>query len=164
MNELVLVADDDKDIVKSVQLNLQLLGYEVAVAFDGQEAVDKVIELQPALIISDIVMPKLDGFQVCKMLREDPRTKDVAIILLTARSIASDKVMGLSVGADDYIVKPFDSAELSARVESVLLRSAQRRDLSPLTQEASVNATEMKTYAKRQDKSGNEIDRRTKEE
>ena len=109
-------------------------------------------------LFANISMPLEEGEVVHEC------TKDVAIILLTARSIASYKVMGLSVGAYDYIVKPFDSVELSARVESVLLRSAQRRDLSPLTQEASVNATEMKTYAKRQDKSGNEIDRRTKEE
>lgn len=133
MNELVLIADDDADVARSVELNLELAGYRVAIARDGQEAVDKVIELQPDLIILDIVMPRLDGFQVCQELRDDPRTANIAIILLTARSIASDKVRGLSVGADDYIVKPFDSSELAARVQSVLRRSSQMRDLSPLT-------------------------------
>ena len=133
MNELVLIADDDADVARSVELNLELAGYRVVIASDGQEAVDKVIELQPDLIILDIVMPKLDGFQVCQVLRDDPRSTNIAIILLTARSIASDKVRGLSVGADDYIVKPFDSSELAARVQSVLRRSSQMRDLSPLT-------------------------------
>lgn len=133
MNELVLIADDDPDVARSVRLNLELAGYRVLIATDGREAVDKVIELQPDLIILDTVMPKLDGFQVCQMLRDDPRSTNVAIIFLTARSIASDKVRGLSVGADDYIVKPFDSNELAARVQSVLRRSSQMRDLSPLT-------------------------------
>ena len=133
MDELIIIADDDKDVASAVELNLQLAGYRVVVTYDGQEALDKAIELQPDLVILDIVMPKLDGFQTCQALRDDPRTTNVAIILLTARSIASDKVLGLSVGADDYIVKPFESTELSARVQSVLRRSSQMRDLSPLT-------------------------------
>ena len=133
MAELVLIADDDSDVARAVELNLNLAGYDTAIASDGEEAVAKAIEIQPDLIILDIVMPKLDGFQVCKALRDDPRTTNVAIILLTARSIASDKVLGLSVGADDYIVKPFEPTVLSARVKSVLRRSSQMRDLSPLT-------------------------------
>ena len=133
MAELVLIADDDSDVARAVELNLNLAGYDTAIASDGEEAVAKAIEIQPDLIILDIVMPKLDGFQVCKALHDDPRTTNVAIILLTARSIASDKVLGLSVGADDYIVKPFEPTVLSARVKSVLRRSSQMRDLSPLT-------------------------------
>ncbi len=133
MSELILIADDDEDVASAVEVNLQLEGYEVHLAHDGIEAVEQARMLQPDLILLDVVMPGLDGFEVCRQLRADPRTMNSAVILLTAKSVASDKVHGLTAGADDYIVKPFEPAELVARVRSVLRRANQMRDLSPLT-------------------------------
>ena len=133
MSELILIADDDEDVASAVEVNLQLEGYEVHLAHDGIEAVEQARTLQPDLILLDVVMPGLDGFEVCRELRADPRTMNSAVILLTAKSVASDKVHGLAAGADDYIVKPFEPAELVARVRSVLRRANQMRDLSPLT-------------------------------
>lgn len=133
MSELILIADDDEDVASAVEVNLQLEGYEVHLAHDGIEALEQARKVQPDLILLDVVMPGLDGFEVCRQLRADPRTMNSAVILLTAKSVASDKVHGLTAGADDYIVKPFEPAELVARVRSVLRRANQMRDLSPLT-------------------------------
>jgi diguanylate cyclase (GGDEF)-like protein len=133
VSELILIADDDEDVASAVEVNLQLEGYEVHLAHDGIEALEQARKVQPDLILLDVVMPGLDGFEVCRQLRADPRTMNSAVILLTAKSVASDKVHGLTAGADDYIVKPFEPAELVARVRSVLRRANQMRDLSPLT-------------------------------
>jgi diguanylate cyclase (GGDEF)-like protein len=133
VSELILIADDDPDVASAVEVNLQLEGYEVHRGHDGIEALEQARKLQPDLILLDVVMPGLDGFEVCRQLRADPRTMNSAVILLTAKSVASDKVHGLTAGADDYIVKPFEPAELVARVRSVLRRANQMRDLSPLT-------------------------------
>lgn len=133
MGEIVLIVDDDLDVAGAVEVNLELEGYEVHVAHDGQEAIELARKLQPDLVLLDVLMPYLDGFEVCRALRSDPRTHNVAVILLTAKSLSRDKLMGFSAGADDFIVKPFEPAELVARVQSVLRRSTQMRDLSPLT-------------------------------
>lgn len=133
MAEVVLIVDDDLDVAAAVEVNLQLEGYEVHLAHSGPEALEQARLLQPDLVLLDIVMPGLDGFDVCDRLRSDPRTANTAVILLTAKSVASDKLRGFSVGADDYVVKPFEPAELVARVRSVLRRATQMRDLSPLT-------------------------------
>lgn len=133
MGEVVLIADDDDDVASAVEINLQLEGYEVRLARNGREAIEMAREIQPDLVVLDVVMPEYDGFEVCEALRADQRTRYSAVILLTAKGIAADKVRGFAVGADDYIVKPFEPAELVARVRSVLRRSRQMRDLSPLT-------------------------------
>jgi diguanylate cyclase (GGDEF)-like protein len=133
MAELILIADDDLDVASAVEVNLALEGYEVEVAHNGIEALDRARKVQPGLVLLDVVMPGLDGFQVCEALRADPRTLNAAVILLTAKSVATDKLRGFAAGADDYIVKPFEPAELVARVRSVLRRGNQMRDLSPLT-------------------------------
>jgi diguanylate cyclase (GGDEF)-like protein len=131
---LILVADDDDDIVSFVQVNLRLEGFEVATASDGEQALEAAIELVPDLIILDIMMPKLDGLEVCRRLRSESRTKNISIIMLTARSLTAEKVVGLTAGADDYIIKPFDPLELVARVKSALRRARDMRAVSPLTQ------------------------------
>jgi len=133
VGELILIADDDPDVAGAVEINLLLEGYEVHVAHDGQEALDVARTLQPDLVLLDVVMPALDGFEVCRALRADPRTMNAAVILLTAKSLSSDKLHGFAAGADDFIIKPFEPAELIARVRSVLRRASQMRDLSPLT-------------------------------
>jgi diguanylate cyclase (GGDEF)-like protein len=132
--ELVLVADDDEDIVRFVEVNLRLEGFEVAIAVDGKEALDHARDMIPDLVLLDIMMPEMDGFEVCQNLRSSTRTKHIPIIMLTAKSLSADKVVGLTSGADDYIIKPFDPIELVARVKSALRRVREMRSVNPLTQ------------------------------
>jgi diguanylate cyclase (GGDEF)-like protein len=132
--DVVLVADDDEDIVRFVEVNLLLEGFEVITAADGEQALQVATESLPDLILLDVMMPRLDGFQVCKRLRDDGRTKHISIIMLTAKSLSADKVVGLTAGADDYIIKPFDPIELVARVKSSLRRSRDLSAVNPLTQ------------------------------
>lgn len=133
MSETILVADDDADILRFVELNLRLEGYEVVTAGDGEEALLRAREAMPSLVILDVMMPKLDGYEVCQRLRRDGRTSGVCIIMLTAKSMSADKVLGLTAGADDYISKPFDPMELIARVKTTLRRTREARAASPLT-------------------------------
>ena len=132
--EIVLVADDDEDIVRFVEVNLRLEGFEVITAFDGDAALQMAYNSLPDLILLDVMMPRLDGFEVCQRLRDDARTKHISVIMLTAKSLSADKVVGLTSGADDYIIKPFDPIELVARVKSALRRSREMRAVNPLTQ------------------------------
>jgi diguanylate cyclase (GGDEF)-like protein len=132
--ELVLVADDDEDIVRFVEVNLRLEGFEVATAVDGEQALKEAYDRMPDLVLLDVMMPKLDGFEVCQRLRSDSRTRHISVIMLTAKSLSADKVVGLTAGADDYMIKPFDPIELVARVKSALRRSREMRDVNPLTQ------------------------------
>lgn len=132
--ELILVADDDEDIVRFVEVNLRLEGFEVATATDGEQALQAAYDLMPDLMLLDVMMPRLDGFEVCQRLRSDPRTKNMSVIMLTAKSLSADKVVGLTAGADDYMIKPFDPVELVARVKSALRRSREMRAINPLTQ------------------------------
>lgn len=131
---LVLVADDDEDIVRFVEVNLRLEGFDVTIAVDGEAALKSALELHPDLALLDVMMPKLDGYEVCQALRNDARTKHMSIIMLTAKALSVDKVVGLTSGADDYIIKPFDPIELVARVKTALRRSREMRDLNPLTE------------------------------
>jgi DNA-binding response OmpR family regulator len=119
---LVLVADDDPDILDLVRYRLERSGYEVAVARDGLEAVQLAGELSPSLAVLDVMMPSLNGFEVTRRLREDPATREIPVILLTARAQEADVQEGFDAGADDYIRKPFSPRELSARVQAVLGR------------------------------------------
>jgi DNA-binding response OmpR family regulator len=133
MTERILVADDDPDILQVVRVNLELEGYEVETAMDGQEALDKAVAAPPALILLDIMMPRMDGLTALHRMRAHAATGNTSIILLTARGLPEDRVRGLELGADDYITKPFDVSELAARVKAVLRRTQAARDLSPLT-------------------------------
>ncbi|MFP5298247.1 MAG: response regulator [Actinomycetota bacterium] len=132
--EMILVADDDEDIVRFVEVNLRLEGFDVHTVSDGEQALQAAYELMPELVLLDVMMPKLDGFEVCQRLRSDTRTKHLSVIMLTAKSLSADKVVGLTAGADDYMIKPFDPIELVARVKSALRRSKTMRGLNPLTQ------------------------------
>ena len=133
MSERILVVDDDPDILQFVRLNLELDGFVVELAGGGREALEKAAEAPPDLMLLDGMMPEIDGLTVLRRLRSDPTTANIPVIVLTARSLAEDRVKGLDLGADDYITKPFDLEELIARVRTVLRRSQQMRDLSPLT-------------------------------
>lgn len=133
MADLILVADDDTDIREFIELNLTLEGFDVVAARDGDEALRVARERAPALAILDVMMPKMDGVAVCRALRTDARTASVSVIMLTAKTLSSDRLVGLTAGADDYISKPFDPAELIARVRTTLRRARELRAISPLT-------------------------------
>src|ERR671914_2467859 len=133
MPESILVVDDDPDIARFVEVNLRSAGYDVSVAGDGQEALDRAADLRPDLVLLDVMMPRLDGFEVAQRLRKNPQTANTSIIMLTAKALSADKVTGLQSGADDYIIKPFDPVELLARVKGTLRRAREMRPLSPLT-------------------------------
>ena len=133
MAETILVVDDDPDIARFVEVNLRSAGYDVAVAADGEEALEKAGELRPDLVLLDVMMPRIDGFEVAQRLRKNPQTANTSIIMLTAKALSADKVTGLQSGADDYIIKPFDPIELLARVKGTLRRAKEMRNLSPLT-------------------------------
>ena len=133
MPESILVVDDDPDIARFVEVNLRSAGYDVSVAGDGEEALERAAEIRPDLILLDVMMPRLDGFEVAQRLRKNPQTANTSIIMLTAKALSSDKVTGLQSGADDYIIKPFDPIELLARVKGTLRRAKEMRNLSPLT-------------------------------
>lgn len=123
----VLVVDDDINIVKLIKLYLEKEDYTVCTASDGTEALDVWKRENPALVVLDIMMPRLDGNGVCREIR---KTSDVPIIMLTAKGETFDKVLSLELGADDYLVKPFEPKELVARIKAILRRSESKSDRS----------------------------------
>jgi DNA-binding response OmpR family regulator len=120
LKETILIIDDDADLAKIVQINLEREGYKTVAASSGVEGLQKAYSSQPDLVILDIMMPGMDGWTTCRRLRE---ISDVPIIMLTARGMESDIVKGLELGADDYIVKPFGTKELLARIHALLRRT-----------------------------------------
>ncbi len=120
---LVLVAEDEKDIADLVRFNLQADGFAVATAADGEAALTAVRQHRPALLILDLMLPALSGLEVCRRLRSDPETARLPIVILTAKAAEVDRVLGLEMGADDYVTKPFSPRELVARVRAVLRRA-----------------------------------------
>jgi diguanylate cyclase (GGDEF)-like protein len=131
--DLIIVVDDDEDILRFVEVNLRLQGFDVLVAHDGQEGLELIEKHRPDLAVVDLMMPGLDGLELTRRLRSDPMTVALPIIILTAKGMTVDKVVGLTAGADDYLVKPFDTLELVARVRSTLRRNQEYREVSPLT-------------------------------
>ena len=125
MEQTVLVVDDEQNIVNIIAFNLKKEGYEVLTAGDGEEAVEIVEKHQPDLILLDIMMPKMDGYEACRKIREK---YNIPIIMLTARAEELDKVLGLEMGADDYVTKPFGTRELIARVKANLRRSVVKNE------------------------------------
>jgi two-component system response regulator VicR len=123
MSPKILVVDDEPPIVDVLSYNLKRANYEVVVAWDGEQALKLARREQPDLVILDLMLPRLDGLEVCRILR---RECDVPIIMLTARDAEVDRVVGLELGADDYVVKPFSVRELMARVKNVLRRAAPK--------------------------------------
>jgi DNA-binding response OmpR family regulator len=126
--EKLLVVDDDPFIARLLEIELAAAGYQVRVANDGEQAIQLVQQDAPDLVITDVMMPHVDGFELTRLLRQDPRTAAVSVIILTARGLSADKLEGFAIGADDYIVKPFDTPELLARVRGVLRRSKEMKD------------------------------------
>ena len=122
-NQKILIVDDDSNICELLRMYLNKDGFDTAIAADGEEAVDLVLKYKPDLILLDIMMPRLDGWQVCREVR---KTSEVPIIMLTAKGEVFDKILGLELGADDYISKPFDTKEVLARIKAVLRRSNEK--------------------------------------
>jgi PleD family two-component response regulator len=129
----VLVVDDDPDIVRFVEMNLRFEGFDVAVAADAEAARREIAKHRPDLVLLDVMMPVTDGVELTRQLRADPMTASLPVIMLTAKGLSADRVAGLTAGADDYIIKPFDTLELVARVRSTLRRNREMREVSPLT-------------------------------
>ncbi len=123
MKQSIFVAEDDPDILELLQFNLDKEGFKVRLEMNGDKAYDRIISKPPDLLILDLNLPGLSGIEICKYLRENARTKDLPIIMLTARTQEIDKIIGFEVGADDYITKPFSIRELIARVHALLRRT-----------------------------------------
>jgi len=124
----ILVIDDEPDLVELVEFNLKKDGYEVIVAKNGQSGLEIAQKHVPDLIVLDLMMPGIDGLEVCRQLRGDPRTKQIPMIMLTAKSAEADRIVGLELGADDYVTKPFSPRELVARVRALLRRATTTQE------------------------------------
>src|SRR5437667_7324553 len=124
MKPKILVVDDEPDAVEMIEFNLKANGYDVISAAGGEEALRKARALLPKLILLDVMLPEVDGMEVCKILRRDPQTSGIPIVMLTAKAAEIDRVLGLELGADDYVTKPFSPRELLLRVKKLLQRSA----------------------------------------
>ena len=122
----ILVVDDETDIVDLISYNLSKEGYDVSTASDGGEALSEIRKTRFDLIILDLMLPGIQGMELCRILRSDPKTETVPIIMLTAKGEEVDRVLGLEMGADDYITKPFSPRELIARIRAVLRRTGEK--------------------------------------
>src|SRR6267142_1301401 len=128
VTQKILVVDDEPDAIELIKFNLKAGGYEVITAADGEEALKKARAVLPDLIILDLMLPEVDGLEVCKILRRDPSTSAIPIIMLTAKAAEIDRVLGLELGADDYITKPFSPRELVLRIKNLLRRGNGEED------------------------------------
>jgi len=126
-NELILLVDDEPSIVQLARMYLEREGFRIESASDGEAALERIVSLQPALVVLDVMLPKLDGFEVCRRLRASHNS--IAILMLTARDEDIDKILGLELGADDYLTKPFNPRELVARVKAILRRGERATKL-----------------------------------
>ena len=124
----ILVVDDEKLIVKGIRFSLEQDGMEVDCAYDGEEALEYAKQCEYDLVLLDVMLPKLDGFQVCQRIRE---FSDMPIVMLTAKSEDMDKILGLEYGADDYITKPFNILEVKARIKAIMRRTAKKEESQP---------------------------------
>ena len=124
----ILVVDDEPDAIELIRFNLKASGYEVLTAEDGEEALAKARKFSPNMILLDVMLPEIDGLEVCKILRRDPATASLPIIMLTAKASEIDRVLGLEFGADDYVTKPFSPRELMLRVRNLLKRKESSKE------------------------------------
>jgi len=134
--EKILVVDDEKDIIELLQYNLEKEGYRISCAYSGEKCLENVKTELPDLILLDLMLPEIDGLDVCKFLKNNPQTSHIPIIMLTAKGEETDIVLGLELGADDYITKPFKVRELLARVKTVLRRT--KINIPPLFKEKDI--------------------------
>lgn len=116
----ILVVDDQVDLVKTIQFALELEGYEVLVSYNGEDALNQAQRENPDLILLDIMLPKLDGYKVCRLLKFDEQFKHIPILMVTAKTQEKDKILGVETGADEYITKPFDIDDLIGKIKKYL--------------------------------------------
>jgi DNA-binding response OmpR family regulator len=160
MPDTILIVDDEQHIIDLAKLYLEQEGYKTASATDGKLALHKILSDKPALVVLDLMLPEMDGWEVCRRVRAE---SDVPIIMLTARSDDIDRIVGLELGADDYLTKPFNPRELVARVRAILRRSAPR--IQAPAAETAVTLDNLAIYPERRIVTidGREVDLRMKE-
>lgn len=134
MKEKILIVEDEKDIIKMLDYNLKKEGFKVIDARDGEDALDLAVREHPDLILLDLMLPGINGLDVCKSLKKENKTARIPIIMLTAKSQETDKIVGLELGADDYVTKPFSPRELIARIKAVLRRATEKEKLPEVFQ------------------------------
>jgi phosphate regulon transcriptional regulator PhoB len=125
-NMKILIVDDEPDIVELVTYNLRKEGFDVSSAFDGEEALARIRKEKFDFVILDLMLPGIQGMEICRIMRNDPRMKNIPIIMLTAKGEELDKILGLEMGADDYMTKPFSPRELLARIKTVMRRTSEK--------------------------------------
>jgi phosphate regulon transcriptional regulator PhoB len=124
--EKIVVIEDETDILEVIAYNLKREGYEVITSTSGEDGLEKIEKTKPSLVVLDLMLPEVDGIELCRKLKADPVTQSIPVIMVTAKGEESDVVLGLGVGADDYVTKPFSPRELTARVKAVLRRSKSK--------------------------------------
>ncbi|MDI6605186.1 MAG: response regulator transcription factor [Thermoanaerobacteraceae bacterium] len=132
MPQTILVIEDESHILELLKYNLEAAGYNVELADNGKEGLEKCFECLPDLVLLDLMLPDMDGFDICKTIKRDEQCKNIPIIMLTAKSEEFDKVLGLELGAEDYITKPFSIRELLARIKVVLRRSKNEKEVDEI--------------------------------
>jgi phosphate regulon transcriptional regulator PhoB len=126
--EKIVVIEDEDDILEVIAYNLKREGYEVITSTSGEDGLEKIEKASPQLVVLDLMLPEIDGIELCRKLKSDPLTQSIPVIMVTAKGEETDIVLGLGVGADDYITKPFSPREMVARVKAVLRRSRSKPD------------------------------------
>lgn len=121
--EHILIVEDEIDIANLVAFNLERAGYKVSIAADGREGLEQILQLQPSLVILDLMLPGMNGYQVLKEMQRDSRSHAIPVLMLTAKSQTEDRIKGLELGADDYLTKPFSPKELRLRVKAIIKRN-----------------------------------------
>ena len=124
----ILIIEDEKDIVEALEYNLKNEGFKVYKAYDGKTGLKQARDKTPDLILLDLMLPLIDGLEVCKILKKESKTAGIPIVMLTAKGSETDKVLGLELGADDYMTKPFSMRELTARVKAIIKRCGKKND------------------------------------
>jgi phosphate regulon transcriptional regulator PhoB len=132
LKKTILAIDDEKDLIELIRYNLEKEGFQVLAAIDGETGLYMALQEKPDLVLVDLMLPGIDGLEVCRRLRSDSRTAAIPLIMLTAKSAESDRIVGLELGADDYVTKPFSTRELIARIRALLRRTAGHQE--PTTQ------------------------------
>src|SRR5665213_48440 len=135
----ILVIDDEKDLIEMLQYNLEREGYDVIAAHDGQSGLEVATKHRPDLVVLDLMMPGIDGLQVCQRLRADQKVGRIPVIMLTAKATEADRIVGLELGADDYITKPFSPREVVARVKAVLRRTSAQAEAPQMIKTGDLN-------------------------
>lgn len=134
MKPTILIVDDEPDAIELIEFNLRAAGFRTSAAMSGDEALKQAREMMPDLIVLDLMLPEVDGLEVCKILRRDPATANVPIVMLTAKASELDRILGLELGADDYVTKPFSPRELVLRIKRLLRNGAIVEDKQDLIQ------------------------------